>query len=104
MRRSASIWPHLPKIDKGELEFTGPDKPHVGWELNRKVWKYAADGSEEVAGKDSAIVGHIILDNVPVFRPIKKGERNLRDEVLEKKDLKVIDKRKTRAATKGYGA
>jgi hypothetical protein len=95
---------HLPAIDKGKLEFRGPDKPHVGWELNRKVWNYMADGSDKVVKKDGAIIGHIILDDVPVFRPIEKGVYNPRDEVLDKKEVKTIDKRKPRGAKTDHGA
>lgn len=95
---------HVPGIEKGKVEFKGPDKPHVGWELNRKVWNYAADGTEKVATKDVGIVGHIILDDVPVFRPIEKGQPNLRDEVLEKKELKAVDKRKSRRPPSGRSA
>jgi hypothetical protein len=95
---------HLPGTAKGRLEFKGPDMPHVGWELNRKIWSYAPDDSEKVVRKDEAVVGHIILDDVPVFRPIEKDERNARDEVVNKKELKTVDKRMPRGAKMGHGA
>jgi len=91
-------------VEKNRLEFKGPDKPHVGWELNRKVLTYERDGSEKVLRKDEAIVGHIILDEVPVFRPLQKGEVNRRDEVLAKDDLKPVDKRKHKGAAQGQTA
>jgi hypothetical protein len=92
---------HVPRVEKNRLEFRGPDKPHVGWDLTRKVLTYERDGSEKVLRKDEAIVGHIILDDVPVFRPVQKREVNRRDEVLRKDDLKLVDKRKHKGAALG---
>jgi hypothetical protein len=93
---------HVPNLDKKGLEFKGPDKPHVGWELNRKVLGYERDGSEKVLSKGEALVGHIILDDVAVFRPLRKGEANWRDEILAKEDLKPVDKRTYKGAAQAH--
>ena len=81
---------HIPKVVNQRHEFRGPDKPHVGWELSTKVLAYRPDGTEKTLSQ-TTVVGHVILDDVPVFRPVVKGEHDPRNEVHP---VEIIDKRK----------
>ena len=49
-------YPHY-GFDKNGKWNTGPDAPHVGWQVGKKTGKK---------------VGHILLDDVPAGRPKKK--------------------------------